>query len=59
MDFTHFDHNGNAVMVDVSDKQITEREAVAIGRIKVSKECFEAVKLGTAKKKVMFLVLLE
>ncbi|ABX41853.1 cyclic pyranopterin monophosphate synthase MoaC [Lachnoclostridium phytofermentans] len=50
MDFTHFDHNGNAVMVDVSDKQITEREAVAIGRIKVSKECFEAVKLGTAKK---------
>lgn len=50
MDFTHFDHNGNAVMVDVSEKQITEREAIAIGRIKVSKECFEAVKHGTSKK---------
>ncbi len=50
MDFTHFDHNGNAVMVDVSDKQTTEREAIAIGRIKVSKECFDAVKNGTAKK---------
>ena len=55
MDFTHFDQNGNAVMVDVSENQITEREAIAIGRIKVSKECFDAVKNGTAKK-VMFLV---
>lgn len=50
MDFTHFDNNGNAIMVDVSDKQITEREAVAIGKIKVSKECFDAVKSGTSKK---------
>ena len=23
--FNHFDHNGNAVMVDVSDKAVTER----------------------------------
>lgn len=50
MDFTHFDNNGNAVMVDVSDKEITEREAIALGRIKVSKACFDAVKNGTAKK---------
>lgn len=50
MEFTHFDQNGNAVMVDVSEKQITEREATSIGRIKVSKECFEAVKHGTSKK---------
>lgn len=50
MEFTHFDTNGNAIMVDVSDKAITDREAIALGRIKVSKECFEAVKNGTSKK---------
>lgn len=50
MEITHFDKNGNAVMVDVSEKNVTEREAVAKGRIKVSKECFEVVKNGTAKK---------
>lgn len=50
MGLTHFDKNGNAVMVDVSDKNVTEREAIAKGTIKVSKECFEAIKKGTAKK---------
>ena len=50
MEFTHFDKNGNAVMVDVSEKAITDREAVAIGTIKVSRECFDAIKYGTAKK---------
>ena len=33
MEFTHFDDNKNAVMVDVSDKDITNRVAVATGRI--------------------------
>lgn len=32
-DFTHFDAEGNAVMVDVSDKAETERVAVAKGRV--------------------------
>lgn len=50
MGLTHFDKNGNAIMVDVSDKEITEREAVAKGRIKVSYECFLAIKNGTSKK---------
>ncbi len=50
MELTHFDKNGNAIMVDVSDKDITEREAIAKGRIKVSKECFDAIKNGTSKK---------
>ena len=31
MEFTHFDENKNAVMVDVSDKDITDRVAVATG----------------------------
>ena len=37
-EFTHFDHAGRAVMVDVSEKDITERTAVAKGRIRVSRE---------------------
>ena len=37
MDLTHFDENGNARMVDVSSKDITLREAVAKGTIKLNK----------------------
>ena len=33
--FNHFDENGNAVMVDVSGKNITYRTAVATGEIHV------------------------
>ncbi len=50
MDFTHIDRNGNAVMVDVSEKAATERTAVARGRIRMNRQCFEAVKNRTAKK---------
>ena len=46
----HFDHNGNAVMVDVTDKDITERIAVARGSIKVNQEVFSHIVNGTAKK---------
>lgn len=48
--FTHFDDCGNAVMVDVTDKEVTERVAVAAGDILVSREVFDAVKNATAKK---------
>lgn len=34
MGLNHFDNKGNAVMVDVSDKDITERIATAEGKIK-------------------------
>lgn len=50
MDLTHFDNNGNAIMVDVTNKEVTERIAIAKGRIKVNKEVFEAIKNGTSKK---------
>ena len=53
MNFTHFNHfnsDGNAVMVDVGDKEITTRIAVAEGSIKVNSEVFYAVKNNTAKK---------
>lgn len=50
MEFTHFDDKGNAVMVDVSDKDITERIATAEGTIKMSEEAMNAI-LGHKVKK--------
>ena len=44
--FNHFDENGNAVMVDVSGKNITYRTAVATGEIHVGEAIMEAVKKG-------------
>ncbi len=48
--FTHFNQKGDAVMVDVSDKEITERLAIAEGCIKVNRAVFSAIKNHTAKK---------
>ena len=42
-EFTHFNEQGHAVMVDVSEKSDTVREATAMGRISMSQECFEKV----------------
>ena len=50
MDFTHFDEQGNARMVDVSEKGITVRTAVAEGIIEVSPEVYAAVENKTVKK---------
>ena len=47
---THIDENGNAVMVDVGAKAVTHREAVAVGRITMSADCFAMVAEGRAKK---------
>ena len=49
-EFTHFDSSGNAVMVDVSEKQITERIAVAQGKILVCQEIFDSIKACKVKK---------
>ena len=46
MGFTHFDENGKAVMVDVTGKEETLREASAEGKILVSREVFQAVRTG-------------
>lgn len=48
--FTHFDQSGNAVMVDVSDKEESCRNAVAQGRIKVNDKVFAAVAEGKIEK---------
>lgn len=50
MGLAHFDENGKAVMVDVTEKKDTVREAAAEGRIFVNKEVFRAIKDGTAAK---------
>ena len=50
MGFTHFDEKGKAIMVDVTEKQDTVREATATGKITVNEEVFHAVKEGTAGK---------
>ena len=50
MPLTHFDHQGNAIMVDVSAKSETAREATAAGHITVSPDCFAAIRDGSAKK---------
>ena len=47
---THFDAAGNAVMVDVSAKPVTTREATAHGIITMNAEAFAAVQSGTVKK---------
>lgn len=47
---THFDESGKATMVDVTEKETTQRVAVAKGSIRVSKAVFEAIQNGTAKK---------
>ncbi|ENZ03405.1 molybdenum cofactor biosynthesis protein C [Clostridium thermobutyricum] len=48
--FTHFDNEGNAVMVDVTDKKETKRVAIATGKVKVSKETLELIKEGKIGK---------
>lgn len=48
--FSHFDSKGNAVMVDVSEKAVTARTAVATGCIQVGTEIMEAVLAGNMKK---------
>lgn len=50
MEFTHFDDQGNALMVDVGDKAETKREAVARGAITMSPECIEKVARGSMAK---------
>ena len=50
MALTHFDTKGDAHMVDVSDKQITARVAVAEGHITMAPQTYEIIAQGKAKK---------
>lgn len=50
MEFTHFNKDGKAKMVDVSDKKTTDRTAVATGCIYVSEEIIMKIISGDMKK---------
>ena len=50
MALTHFDAKGDAHMVDVSEKEITARIAVAENHIKMRQETFDIIQEGRAKK---------
>lgn len=47
---THIDADGNAVMVDVSDKDVTERIAVAVGSVIMAPETLGLISGGDVKK---------
>ena len=49
-DFTHFNEQGRAKMVDVGEKPVTVRSAVAAGRVLVNAETFALIKSGGMKK---------
>ncbi|MEO0751636.1 MAG: cyclic pyranopterin monophosphate synthase MoaC [Pseudomonadota bacterium] len=47
---THFDGDGHAHMVDVTDKPVTDRVAEAAGYIRMAWETFDIITEGRAKK---------
>ncbi len=47
---THLDESGHAKMVDVSDKEDTERVAVAKGEVTMQPQTFELIRAGMIKK---------
>ena len=49
-DFTHFDSDGAAYMVNVGEKPVTDRRAIACGEIIMQPETLAMITDGTAKK---------
>ena len=49
-ELTHFNEQGRARMVDVTEKAVTHRRAAAAGEIRVSPETMVHIKNGTLKK---------
>ena len=49
-ELTHFDPRGNAAMVDVTDKAVTDRTATARARIVLQPETLALILRGDAKK---------
>lgn len=48
--FSHYDEHGRARMVDIGDKSVTSRRAVAGGRITVLPETLETISRGLVPK---------
>ena len=49
-DFTHFNEQGRAKMVDVGEKPVTVRTAIAAARVLVNRRTFELIRSGGMKK---------
>lgn len=49
-EFTHFNQDGDAIMVDVSGKEVTFRKATAQGEIKVNQEVMTRILHHTIEK---------
>ena len=49
-DFSHLDEKGNARMVDVGDKDVTERTATAKGRIHLTPDTLARIRAGGIEK---------
>ena len=47
---THFNTQGRARMVDVTEKAVTHRTAVAMGEVHMAPETLERIRVGTVKK---------
>src|SRR6478609_7607113 len=47
---THVDDAGNARMVDVGSKQVTDRRAIAAASVRASAETLRAIRVGDAPK---------
>ncbi len=50
MGLTHFDGQGKARMVDVTEKEDSVREATATGKIRMGRQAFQAVEAGAVGK---------
>ena len=49
-DLTHFNEQGRARMVDVTEKAVTHRTAIAAGEIHMAPDTLARIKAGTMKK---------
>jgi cyclic pyranopterin phosphate synthase len=49
-ELTHFNRRGEAHMVDVGDKPVSQREALAEGRITLQAETLARIRAGDHKK---------
>ena len=49
-ELNHFDSKGNAIMVDVTEKNITQRQAIARGKIFVNEETYDRILQGNMAK---------
>ena len=49
-DLTHFNEQGRARMVDVTEKAVTHRTAIAVGEIHMAPDTLAHIKAGTMKK---------